>query len=295
MTSVSKISDLELQIDLRKNRSNYTAIPNEEDANSIPSLNSVSSIQTSLPFACRRKADRRQSLPDFDRRRSLPNFDRRQSLSNLYSNEDAQTAAELADLVRKLNEEGHNPATSGNYSLRSVTRSDYCLISESGVDKSAFSKNNFLYVDKTNGKIDAMFQQMGRKPSDETQVHLAIFRSTSANCVLHSHFLESLLFADLFPKQKMIYVEGLELLKGFKGINTHLTRVPIPCYANTQDMQTLSEEIEKTLRSTPYIYGILLRGHGLYVWGESVQGAKRHLEVFSYVFKYFLRSHGKFS
>ena len=204
--------------------------------------------------------------------------------------EDGKEATLLASLVRNLNQAGHNPATSGNYSLRSVSRPGYCLISESGIDKSIFSEDNLLYVNKNNGEVDAMFRKMGRRASDETQIHLAIFRSTSANCVLHSHLLESLLFADLFPRQNTIFVEGLELLKGLSGIRTHLTKIPIPCFENSQDIRLLANEIENTLRSSLNIYGILLRGHGVYVWGESVQDAKRHLEVFNYIFKYFLQS-----
>jgi methylthioribulose-1-phosphate dehydratase len=38
----------------------------------------------------------------------------------------------------------------------------------------------------------------------------------------------------------------------------------------------------------PHCYGILLAGHGIYVWGKSIEEAKRHLEVFEYVFKYYL-------
>jgi methylthioribulose-1-phosphate dehydratase len=82
----------------------------------------------------------------------------------------------------------------------------------------------------------------------------------------------------------------LELLKGFHGVNTHETVINIPCFENTQDILELSENIKPAILEEENNYGLLLRGHGLYVWGHSVEEAKRHLEVFEYVFKYYLSS-----
>lgn len=205
----------------------------------------------------------------------------------LLPKQDLAEASQLADLVKSLNQHGHNPATSGNYSLRSSGHKGVALISESGVDKSQFSAANFLLVDEKSGELYGDFANSGRKSSDETMLHLAIYRATSAGCVLHSHMLESLLFANLFPNQDLLTLENLELLKGFKGIKTHETKVVLPCLANSQDMHALGKKVEALLKTTP-CYGLLLRDHGLYVWGDSVKDAKRHLEVFEYIFKYYI-------
>lgn len=191
----------------------------------------------------------------------------------------------LANLVRELNLKGHNPATSGNYSLRSKVQPGCALVSESGIDKSLFTENNFLLVEEKTGNLFGDYKNSGRKSSDETGLHLAIYKSTQAGCVLHSHLMESLLFADLYPQQSVVTLSGLELLKGFKGIKTHETSFLIPCLENSQDIALLSESVTQILQEVK-TYGFILRGHGLYVWGETVQEAKRHLEVFEYLFKY---------
>lgn len=205
---------------------------------------------------------------------------------------DLQQAARLASLVRDLNGSGHNPATSGNYSLRSQTSAEFCLVSESGVDKGQFHEQNFLPVRYDNAALHESVAFSGRRSSAETGVHVSVYRATTANCVLHSHLLEALFFADLYPGQAVIHLEGLELLKGFKGITTHETRVAIPCFENTQDIVELSTRIEAALAGDELTYGLLLRRHGLYVWGDSVADAKRHLEVFEYMFKYYLYHKG---
>ncbi len=211
-------------------------------------------------------------------------------MSFTISAQDNEEMKKLASLVRVLNSQGHNPATSGNYSIRSKTTPAIALVSESRIDKSKFSENNFLPMDINSRLLHTGFDICGRIPSDETDIHLSIYQVTNASCVLHSHILDALLFADLFQDLPYATISGLELLKGFKGVLTHETALKIPCFHNTQDIKTLSEEIKPTIISEPFTFGLLLRGHGLYAWGESVEDAKRHLEVFEYVFKYYLNS-----
>lgn len=206
---------------------------------------------------------------------------------------DQMGAQALAKLVRDLNSTGHNPATSGNYSLRMSELKEYALVSESGIDKNLFHENNLLPVNIQTTQIHPDYISTGRKSSDETDIHLCIFRATKAQCVLHSHLLESLLFANLYPGQDFITISGMELLKGLKGIKTHETQVQIACFENTQDITTLATKIESVLTQNPQTYAVMLRHHGIYVWGDTVKDAKRHLEVFEYLFKYFLASYKK--
>ncbi len=208
----------------------------------------------------------------------------------IFSPEDLEETKILANLVRLMNGQGHNPATSGNYSIRSKTIPEIALVSESGIDKSKFTEENFIPLNIETRKMDSEYLRSGRKSSDETDIHLSIYQITNAQCVLHSHLLESILFADLFKESPFATIEGLELLKGFKGIKTHETQINIPCFDNTQDIALLAEQIKPSVISEKNNYGILLRGHGIYVWGASIEEARRHLEVFEYIFKYYLNS-----
>lgn len=211
-------------------------------------------------------------------------------MSFIISAQDYEESKKLAALVRVMNGLGHNPATSGNYSLRSKTNPEIALVSESGIDKSKFTEDNFLPLYYQSREMHEDYKNSGRKSSDETDIHLTIYQITNANCVLHSHILDSLLFADLFPAKPFATIKNLELLKGFKGIKTHELEINIPIFENTQDIRELAERVKPAILSQPNSYGLLLRGHGIYVWGETVEEAKRHLEVFEYIFKYYLNS-----
>jgi methylthioribulose-1-phosphate dehydratase len=211
-------------------------------------------------------------------------------VSYIISAQDHEEMKKLASFVRVMNSLGHNPATSGNYSLRSKTSPNISLVSESGIDKSKFSEDNFLPIYFETRKMHPDYINMNRKSSDETDIHLTLYQITNANCVLHSHLLDSILFADLFYGKPYATIEGLELMKGFRGIKTHDLKIDIPCFENTQDIALLSEQIKPAILANQNNYGLLLRGHGVYVWGDSVEEAKRHLEVFEYIFKYYLNS-----
>jgi methylthioribulose-1-phosphate dehydratase len=214
-------------------------------------------------------------------------------VSYIISAQDHEEMKKLAALVRVMNTQGHNPATSGNYSLRSKTSPEIALVSESGIDKSKFTEDNFLPLYHGTREMLEDYAKTGRKSSDETDIHLSIYQITKANCVLHSHMLDALLFADLFPGKQFATITNLELLKGFKGIKTHELEINIPVFENTQDIRALAETIKPSILSQANNYGLLLRGHGIYVWGDSVEEAKRHLEVFEYIFKYYLNSHSR--
>ena len=50
-------------------------------------------------------------------------------------------------------------------------------------------------------------------------------------------------------------------------------------------MVQFSHTVKKLLSENHSIHGFLMRGHGLYVWGASLEEAKRHLEVFEFLFE----------
>jgi methylthioribulose-1-phosphate dehydratase len=203
-----------------------------------------------------------------------------------YNEQDIQNLNQLSELIRNLHSKGHNPATSGNYSLRSSIDTNLAFVSESGIDKSIFTKDCFIPMKIDSKEKDLSFAN--KKPSDETEVHLTILENSDAFCVLHSHMLEALWFADMNAGKAFADIKYLELLKGFSGVKTHETIIQIPIFENTQDIKSLAESIKFKIDLDPNCYGILLAGHGIYVWGKSIEEAKRHLEVFEYVFKYYL-------
>lgn len=194
----------------------------------------------------------------------------------------------LVSLIKELNTKGHNVATSGNYSLKFQDQNNEAYISESGIDKSQFCINNLFEIN-INSFNATKEDCKSKKPSDETPLHMMIYSVIKFGCVLHSHFLESLIFAKLHYNQKIIEISGLEMIKAFKGLKSHEDTIRVLMVENSQDIYALASKMKSHLEEIKNCYALLLKGHGIYVWGENVDSAKRHLEAYQYIFQYLIR------
>lgn len=188
--------------------------------------------------------------------------------------------ARLAELGRALYERGWAMGTSGNYSAVLAPDPLRLVITRSGVDKGELLPGDMLVVDDT-GKV-----LMGSgKPSAETVVHLAVVRSAGARAVLHTHSVWNTLLSNATEPGGSVELAGYEMLKGLRGVATHEHVERVPVVENTQDYDRMSEDVASALGAHPEAHGLLLRGHGLYTWGRDLPEAKRHVEIFEFLFE----------
>ncbi|MBS1716788.1 MAG: methylthioribulose 1-phosphate dehydratase [Armatimonadetes bacterium] len=190
----------------------------------------------------------------------------------------SQLRDQLAAVVRDCYARGWSPATGGNYSAL-VTRDPLAfLLTPSGVQKGSVQAQDFLEV---NAELSVL-HGIG-KPSAEGLLHTAIYETTSAGAVLHTHSvfntLASVTSGDEFA------ISDFEMLKALEGNTTHEATEVIPVVANSQDMLGLSDEIRRILQKKPNCHAFLIRGHGLYTWGNDIIQAQRHLEALEFLFE----------
>lgn len=171
--------------------------------------------------------------------------------------------------------------TSGNFSAKIADSPLRIAITASGNEKGALDETHFLEIDD-----NADVLQGFGKPSAETMVHLTIYRMRgNTGSILHTHSVWGTVLSDHFYKDGSIEIEGYEMLKGLAGVMTHEHRERIPIVENSQDYIALSHVIDNVLRENPGIHGLYLRRHGLYTWGKDVAEAKRHVEIFEFLFE----------
>lgn len=77
------------------------------------------------------------------------------------------------------------------------------------------------------------------------------------------------------------------MLKGLQGNTTHQTSVWVPVFDNTQDIPSLANLVKQEIENpdSRMSHGFLIRNHGLYTWGKDVFAARRHIEVFEFLFE----------
>ncbi|HEX4949949.1 MAG TPA: methylthioribulose 1-phosphate dehydratase [Blastocatellia bacterium] len=192
----------------------------------------------------------------------------------------------LPEFAEKLTAIGQNfyrrgwvLGTSGNFSAVINRTPLYLAITSSGRDKGALTTDQILQIDATGNVIAGE-----GKPSDETKLHLAAVKLRGAGAVLHTHSVWStLLSQNVFAGADGIAISGYEMLKGLAGVKTHDHTEWLPIIENSQQMDELAAAVTETLQRFPDAHGFLLRGHGLYTWGQNLQEAQRHIEIFEFL------------
>ena len=199
-------------------------------------------------------------------------------MNNEFPNNYSDVAQRLADCGRNFYQRGWVLGTSGNFSTVVEQEPLRLLITASGNDKGQLTSEQFVELDET-GRVVAG----SGKPSDETSLHLTLVRQRGAKSVLHTHSVWTTLLSNAFANEGGIKISGLEMLKGLSGVRTHEHEEWLPILENSQNMIELAERLSATLDQHPNVHAVLLRGHGLYTWGASIQEAKRHVEILEFL------------
>ena len=193
--------------------------------------------------------------------------------------------ADLAEIGKSFYSRGWVLGTSGNFSAVISQQPLRLAITSTGADKGSLMSDHFLEVDDATNVV-----QGHGYPSKEVLMHLSIVRCTNASAVLHTHSVPSTVLSNVYASKCGITFEGYEMLKGLEGIQTHQQCEWLPILENSQDMIKLSQSAATILREHNCIHGFLLRGHGLYTWGSSIQQAKRHVEILEFLMEVMIRS-----
>ena len=202
----------------------------------------------------------------------------------------SSTRDDLATQISALRETGQefyrrgwSVGTSSNYSVVLGYDPLELLVTASGMDKGRLSETDFVRVG-ADGKPTESGQP---KSSAETLLHVEAARQPGVGSVLHTHSVWGTLLSDLYFEQGGFEIAGYEMLKGLAGIKTHDHSIWVEIFDNTQDIPSLAEKVRDRFADTerPLLHGYLIRKHGLYTWGESIEEARRHIEIFEFLFE----------
>jgi methylthioribulose-1-phosphate dehydratase len=185
-------------------------------------------------------------------------------------------AAQLIAAGHELHSLGWVPATSGNFSARIDAHT--CLVTASGKHKGKLTSSDFLVVDFDGKPIT------DGKPSAETLLHTYLYkRFEDIGAVLHCHSPNATVLSRQLAIQQQVTLREYELLKAFKGIDTHKASLEIPIFDNTQDIDALAIEADAYLVKHPNCPGYLIRGHGIYAWGKNIEDCMNKLEALDFL------------
>jgi methylthioribulose-1-phosphate dehydratase len=210
----------------------------------------------------------------------------------VWTDELREQAEALCRAAHECARRGWVPATAGNFSFRDAA-SGRIFITASGLDKGAITPDDLIEILL---EIDSNCEVVAGagKPSAETALHGVIYRDRpGTGAIFHVHTIWNTLLSDRFASAGAVPLEDYELLKALSGVATHRHRELVPILENSQEYAGLALELETVLRNYAGAHGVLLRRHGLYTWGESIAGARRHLEALEFLFEVESRRPGR--
>ena len=91
--------------------------------------------------------------------------------------------------------------------------------------------------------------------------------------------------ADVFEIERIEQIKGIPKGPGQKGNLGFFERLRIPVIENTAKEEDLTEALEKAIEVWPNTYAVLVRRHGIYVFGDDVAQAKTICESLDWIFK----------
>lgn len=183
----------------------------------------------------------------------------------------------VVELCAHFYAQGWATGTGGGISIR---EGDRIYVAPSGVQKERIRPEDLFVVDAEARVVEAPADGALR-PSACLPLFLNAYRLRDAGAVLHSHsqqaMLATLLYEDVFR------ITHVEMMKGIQGVGYHDT-LEVPIVENTAHECDLADRMAAAMEAHPRSQAVLVRRHGVYVWGRDWSHAKTQAECYDYLF-----------
>jgi methylthioribulose-1-phosphate dehydratase len=194
-----------------------------------------------------------------------------------------ETRQLLTDLLRNFYQRNWVSGTGGG--ICGPADGGGLLLAPTGVHKERVGVDDFFTVDPADGRVLIAPSDDTLRPSECNSIFCLAARERGARSVVHSHALSAVLAGDLASDADHVEIRDLEMLKGIRGVgNRDVHRLPV--IRNTPRESELVDQIQRALDDPRFqqSFAIIVADHGAYIWGDDVMEAKRHTEVYHFLF-----------
>lgn len=183
----------------------------------------------------------------------------------------------IAALCKHFYTLGWVSGTGGGIAIRDGARA---FMAPSGIQKEQLEAEDMFTVDLDGAVLE--------RPNDDrltlsacSPLFLNAFRLRDAGAVMHSHSQNALLATLKYGS--VFRCTHLEMMKGIAGTGYHDV-LEVPIIENTAHECDLADSLAEAMVAFPKAHAVLVRRHGVYVWGKDWIQAKTHAECYDYLF-----------
>jgi methylthioribulose-1-phosphate dehydratase len=186
--------------------------------------------------------------------------------------------ATICDLARTFYQLGWASGTGGGICIRDGQN---ILIAPSGVQKERIRPEQ-IFTLALDGSVVERPDDLTLRPSECSSLFLKAIQLRNAGAVIHSHSINAVMATLLFEAE--FSVSHLEMIKGIDGMGYH-DRLVVPIIDNTARECDLADAMGAAIIAYPASNAVLVRRHGVYVWGRDWVRAKTQAECYDYLFR----------
>ncbi|GFU78454.1 methylthioribulose-1-phosphate dehydratase [Trichonephila clavipes] len=191
----------------------------------------------------------------------------------------------IPELCKQFYTLGWVTGTGGGISIKHGSE---IFVAPSGVQKERIQPDDLFVMDTQGSIISTPVPEKRLKISECTPLFMNAFTKRNAGAVIHSHSKSAVLATLIYPGSEFS-VTYLEMIKGIvKGkTGTHYRyddKLVVPIIENTPFEKDLKDRMAAAIDEYPEASAVLVRRHGVYVWGDTWQKAKTMTECYDYLF-----------
>lgn len=190
--------------------------------------------------------------------------------------EDLRT--KICDLAKTFYQLGWVSGTGGGICIRTGQN---ILIAPSGVQKEQMRPEQ-MFTLALDGTIVAQPDDPALRPSECSSLFLKAIQLRGAGAVIHSHSIHAVMATLLFDVE--FSISHMEMIKGIDGMGYH-DRLVVPIIDNTARECDLADAMGEAIAAYPRSNAVLVRRHGVYVWGPDWVRAKTQAECYDFLFR----------
>lgn len=195
-------------------------------------------------------------------------------------------------LCRNFYELGWATGTGGGISIK---MGDRYFVAPSGVQKERIQPNEIFVLDDQQTVVETPAATTVGKPlkiSECTPLFFNAYHLRGAGACLHTHSQNCVLVSLLCEKE--FRISHIEMIKGIRNNATKAAlgfrdTLVIPIIENTDFEKDLTASMASCMEAYPEACAVLVRRHGMYVWGDTWQSAKGAVECIDYLMELAIR------
>ncbi|AQZ11632.1 MDE1 (YJR024C) [Zygosaccharomyces parabailii] len=214
---------------------------------------------------------------------------------------DSQDPHHPANLICTLCKQFFNSnwctGTGGGISIKHPD-TGHLYVAPSGVQKEKMKPQDMFVLDGTT--FEYLRVPKGLKPSACTPLFTACYKYKSAGAIVHTHSLNAVTCSLIFEKE--FRIKGVEQIKAIPSsrkdpntgkvlsLNWDDTCI-IPIVENQPHEDQLRDPLLDAFEKYPHTCAVIVRRHGIFVWGPTIDKAKIFNEALDYLMELAIKMH----